>query len=181
MAWLKSNKELLGLFVAIGGFLFGLYQYYSAQVWKGTEFAAKQVELLSSDPKISIASRALEWNNRKFRVPEKMDVEIKEEFFQHDPEKLASALIPHSEKKEFENTDIFYLDVYDHYFNYLERVNHYLSQGMFSIDDIEPICYRATLLTEANNLEYSKIKAYLDFYNFTDVIELIERCQEASS
>lgn len=177
--WLDSNKEVIGVVVGIGGLIFGLYQYYSAQTWKKTEFASKQVELLSSDPMISLASRALEWRARDFRIPDNMDVKFSGTFFSHEPSELKSALIPHDEKKEFTDNEIFYLDIYDHYFNYLERINHYINRDLFSLEDIEPICYRATLLTKANGIEYTAIHQYLHYYDFTDVVELIDQCKEA--
>ena len=53
---LRDILAIVGAVSALGGLAFGLYQYYIAQKWKRAEFAAQQLEKLSSDPDLDLFS-----------------------------------------------------------------------------------------------------------------------------
>jgi hypothetical protein len=63
----KDVVAIIGTAVALGGFGFGLYQYQVAQKWKRSELAARQLEMLSTDPKLAMCCQFLDWKSR--RVP----------------------------------------------------------------------------------------------------------------
>lgn len=50
---LKFYLEIIGASIALVTLVFGASQYYSAQKWKESELASKQVEKLHSDKLIS--------------------------------------------------------------------------------------------------------------------------------
>jgi hypothetical protein len=174
---MKNYLELFGAVVALVTLVIGVYQYSTAQHWKRSEFASQQVEKIYSDPLLSIASRALEWRAREFKLPDNYKLSSNNGYFQHDPNIFAESLKPESIKKEFTDNEILYLDVFDHFFDYLERINHYLEIDLFDVEDIEPICYRALLIEESKYVDKDVIIRYLKHYDYADVTELIQKCK----
>ena len=69
-----NAKELLDFLVSvigIGGILFGVYQYRQAQKWKRLEFAANQLQRLTSVPELAVAYMFLNYSKRGVPLPEK--------------------------------------------------------------------------------------------------------------
>lgn len=76
---MKENAQLVGLFVGLAGLIFGLYQYYRAERWKRSEFAAKQNEKLLTDPILVLCLKFLDWSELRIAVPEEYKVYTKDE------------------------------------------------------------------------------------------------------
>ena len=87
----KDVIELLGAIGALGGLAFGLYQYSVNQKWQQSELAAKQLEMLSTDPKLWMCCLFLDWATRRIPIPE--DYKI------FDAEKLVAEKL--SERQSF--------------------------------------------------------------------------------
>lgn len=51
---IKDIVAIISPMIGISGLAFGLYQYTIAQRWKRSEFAAKHLEELSSDPELEL-------------------------------------------------------------------------------------------------------------------------------
>ena len=138
---LKDFIETVGIIIALVGLLFGLYQYYVNAKWKRSEFAAKQLDLLTSDPDITFCCQVLDYSYRIFPVPKKYRNITNETWFVHEWSKLESAMQPESQQAKFEWPLILYRDAFDRFFTYLERMNHYMSIGIFTRKDISILEY----------------------------------------
>jgi hypothetical protein len=67
-----TGGELIAAFGVGGGaigFTVGLYQYYVAQKWKKSEFAAKLLEELANDDRLATCCILLAYSSRKLPVP----------------------------------------------------------------------------------------------------------------
>jgi hypothetical protein len=51
---LKEIFAYSGAIIGIAAFGIGLYQYYRAQIWKKSEFAAAQIQRLTDDPALAL-------------------------------------------------------------------------------------------------------------------------------
>lgn len=59
---IRETIELFVALAAIAGFFFGLYQYRKAQKWKRLEFAAGQLQRLTTEPDLVLAMMFLEYS-----------------------------------------------------------------------------------------------------------------------
>ena len=168
--------EVLGISVAICALAVAVYEYSEAQKWKRSEFASRQVEKLGGDETISLAARALEWKNREFPLPNKYTEMYSGKVFKHDYEILNGALIPETKKVNFSKEEVVYQDIYDYYFDYLERVNHYIEIGLFSTKDVETLCYWVRLIDRPKPYYKGSFESYLKEYEFDGVFDLFEKC-----
>lgn len=177
LKWLVSNT---GIIVGLTSFLFGVIQYKKGQDWKKSEFASKQLELLINDPMLNIATKALEWKKRKFPMPEQYQYIYKTKVFHHNVEDMERAMIPGTENTE--NIDMMmalYSDIYDYFFDYLERINDYININLFTIEDVESVCYWLDHLKDPKHVENKNLFSnYMEAYNYKKISLLIERCEQ---
>jgi hypothetical protein len=128
---------------AIGTFGFGLLQYTKAQRWKRAEFAAKEIDKLSTDPLLSLACTLLDWNSRTLAVPESYKYKVEKDSFVHSWAILEKAMVPKRlyPDDSFDWQEVLYRDIFDHFFIYLVRINHYVDINLISVDDISILKY----------------------------------------
>lgn len=163
------------------GLGFGLYQYWIAQKWKKSEFASKQLEMLSVDPKLAMCCLFLDWSTRKIAVPEgyKIYCDEDEDDFTHKYDSLVLAMRPEGERKWYPFPQVLYRDYFDHFFGYLERVNHYLKINLFSEDDVASLTYWLRQVAAPRNapadVRASCFRDYVRDYGYTGVEELMNR------
>lgn len=100
----------------------------------------------------------------------------------HDWDLLSKALEPEpdNEKVNFDFPLVLYRDVFDQFFTYLDRINHYINVGLFGIRDIEALRYWIQELQNPRYLEAGKdtqkFNPFLDFvdkYGYLSVKELM--------
>lgn len=174
---MKGLIEYAGMIVAVGTLAIGLLQYKKAQDWQRSEFASQQLEKLSHDPMLSLATKTLEWKNRVFLMPDQYKLVYNSNTFSHKSSNLAKALIPGTEDRKLENeSDAIYPDIFDNFFDYLERIDHYLNIGLFTMDDIKSICYWVDLVEHPKHFKSSVFKKYLTAYGYTGVFNFMKRC-----
>ena len=164
--------------IGIGGLLFGLRQYSAAEKWKRSEFAAKHLEELSSDARLQLCCKLLDWSVRKVAVPDEYSALTSEPVFVHDWRILAEAMKPESAATRFEWQHMMYRDLFDHFFEYLERIEHYLSIGLFSVSDVSSLKYWLDALADPRFLEGPEKEVFFDFlrrYDFDGVMALMRR------
>lgn len=174
-------KEIISWLTALlgaSGFAFGLYQYYRAQLWKKSEFAASQVQQLSDNPDLALCCVFLDWDVRRIPVPERYSVFTEEKSFKHDWNNVLHAMIPEDQKANFDWPLVLYRDVFDKFFIYLDRVNHYISIGLFEVEDVYNLKY---WLDEIKSPRYMKeenknvFMKFIDFYGYVGVKRLMDK------
>lgn len=142
---LESVLKLLGAATALGGLIFGLIQYVKAQHWKRAEFAAKELDKLTSDPLLSMACTLLDWTGRTFEVPASYRFKAEEPSFIHDwsilEKAMTPSLIPDDGRDGFIWQEVLYRDIFDHLFTYLDLINHYVEIKLIKDEDIKILKY----------------------------------------
>jgi hypothetical protein len=137
--------KAVGAAAAIVTFVFGLFQYTKAQRWKRAEFAAKEIDKLTTDPLLSMACTLLDWTGRTLAVPESYKYKAEEDTFVHSWDILEKAMVPgrypDDGREGFDWQEVLYRDIFDHFFTYLDLLNHYVDIKLISIDDISILKY----------------------------------------
>jgi hypothetical protein len=175
--------SLIGVILALGGLAFGLYQYYIAQKWKRAEFAAQQLEKLSADPELDLCCKLLDWAIRISPVPEKYAALTDEKTYVHDWRTLHQAMLPEegSDNVDWDWQHMMYRDTFDKFFNYLERINHYISINLISERDVATLRYWLEQITDPRFLPPEKrtlFLRYIERYNYQGVLEMMRRFKQ---
>lgn len=178
-ALIKETISSLSSVIGIAGLAFGLYQYYIAQKWKKSEFAAQQLEKLDSDPDLALCCKILDWSERDLPVPERYKSFTDESAFHHDWELLCKAMVPEQINGVFENWKcLVYRDIFDRFFAYLERINHFIEIRLVSEKDVSSLEYWLEEISHPRFADPNKSKVFIDFiqaYEYSGVIKLIQR------
>ena len=173
---LQDGVAVVSAAIGIGGLLFGLRQYSAAEKWKRSEFAAKHLEELSGDARLQLCCKMLDWSIRRVPVPEEYRALTPEQTFVHDWRILAEAMAPESPASRFEWQHTLYRDLFDHFFEYLERIEHYLSIGLFSVGDVSSLRYWLAELADPRFLDGPDklvFFAFLRRYEYDGVLALM--------
>jgi len=176
--------DLVTISLALAGiaaFLFGIYEFRIAQKWKKSEFAAKQLEKLTTDPKLVLCTLFLDWSPRKVPVPSAYRLMIKKTTFIHKWTTLAEAMRPEDEKERFTWEEVVYRDSFDYFFNYLEDINHFINIGLVSIRDVESLKYWVKEIAmprfaeEMDRPQRSIFGDFLESYRYIGVFDLMKK------
>jgi hypothetical protein len=170
----------LSALIGLGGFGIGLYQYYRAQIWKKSEFAAAQLQRLSDDPALTLCCIFLDWGPRRIAVPKNYAVFTtnNETSFTHDWDSLKAALVPEHKDANFQFPLVLYRDTFDKFFTYLDRINHYLHVGLFKVEDVYPLYYWLNELKESRYLSPKDkhiFLTFIDHYHYVGVRALMKK------
>jgi hypothetical protein len=134
-------KELIQIIVWLAGiasFLFGVYQYRQAQIWKRLEYAANQIQRLTSSPDLILAISFLEYSKMKIPLPEKYrKIANEAEIFNHDCDKLSKIM----ESEYFEETAEYFIyrEAFARQFEYLEQIYQFIEMKLIQADDVKGI------------------------------------------
>jgi hypothetical protein len=172
---MDATLALVGSLLGLAGFGFGLYQYYIAQKWKRSEFAAQQLALLAEDPQLEICCRILDWNSRVFPVPVRYRDLAPEPTFFHNWDVLAAAMSGEAQKGSFDWQETLYRDLFDHFFAYLERIEHFLSIDLISLEDVASLRYWLGELAAPRFVDRPIFIDFLRAYDYAGVLRLMER------
>ena len=173
-----AATDLIAIIAVFGGsvgFAFGLYQYYIAQKWKKSEFAARLIEQLSKDPQLSTCCKLLDWSTRSFPVPQQYRALTEESTFFHNWETLVAAMMPEQDRGPFEFQEMLYRDLFDHFFHYLERINHYITIRLITINDVVSLEYWLRQLAFPRFVEVPVFIDFLQTYEYSGVFELMHK------
>lgn len=181
---LKDAVEFGGTALALAALIFGVYQYYIAQKWQRAEFAAKQLLLLSSDAELDLCCKLLDWSGRVSSVPEKYREATDEKVFIHDWQTLKEAMLPEedADRAGWDWQHMMYRDIFDRYFEYLERINHYISIRLIFVHDVASLGYWLEQLDRPRFLpaaEQKLFREFIDRYRYDGVRELTVRFRDA--
>lgn len=166
---------LIAVMVGFGGLVFGLRQYYIGQKWKKSEFAAAILEQLVADERLATCCKMLDWSARRFPVPEQYRVLFEQPTFTHTWAKVITAMKPEEEKGSFSWQEMLYRDLFDHFFSYLERVNHYISIRLITVNDVSSLEYWLKQLASPRFVDQPVFIDFLRAYDYTEVFDLMTR------
>lgn len=172
LADLTSSVAVLGGLI---GFAFGLYKYTVAQRWKKSELAASFLEQLVSDPQLALCCQMLDYSSRRFVVPEMFRPISNEETFLHNWEDLIKGMLPEYDQSRFSWQQTLYRDLFDHFFGYLERVNHYISINLIDIRDLRSLSYWLDQIKQPRFVKEPVFMKFIEAYEYGGVVELIDR------
>jgi len=179
---LEAAKTLLPFvvgFVGLAGFLFGLYQYWTAQKWKKAEFAAKQLQRLWLDEELALCIQLLDWEARTVVFPERFRRIAKEETFHHTWRELEAAMLPEDEKPSFSLQQVVCRDAFDRFFTYLEEINDYLRMGLIEPHHVESLRYWLQQVATPRFPQRPIFQKFIEEYGYSGVTELMSRLEVA--
>lgn len=169
----KDYITMAASFIALLGFFLGLRQYKINQKWKKSEFAANLLNRLLDDEYLNLCCAILDWANRKFPVPEKYQNILRSKSFLHRGDLLAAAMIPENEKVGFTTIEVLYRDLFDHFFAYMELINHFIKIKLISINDVWQLRYWVEQIAKPRFAGEPVFDKFLKYYGYSGVIELI--------
>ena len=177
---LKDILSVIGTVLGFGGLAFGLYQYYKAQKWKRAEFAAQQLEQLSADAELELCCKLLDWALRRSAVPDKYAALTDEKTFVHDWRIMRQAMLPEEDSGEadWDWQHMMYRDIFDKFFNYFERINHYISIRLIAEKDVASLKYWLEQVSAPRFLPEDQKTLFMRFlkrYEYRGVLELMRR------
>lgn len=180
-ATVETCKEIISLGAGVFGLLgfgFGLYQYYVAQKWKRSEFAAKHLELLASDAELALICKLLDWKRRDLQVPPNYRLLATSEVYEHNWEIFAEAMIDGRREGRYTWQQAMYRDLIDRFCEYLQTLNHYETIGLIDLRDIATVKYWLRQLASPRFANPGDKRMFIDFINFFEypgVLELMAK------
>lgn len=175
--YIALGTGVLGL-VGLG---FGLYQYYVAQKWKRSEFAAKHLEQLMTDPDLSLLCKLLDWKRRNLPVPEKyLPLTDPITVFEHNWTEFATALIGGRRQGNYTWQQAMYRDLLERFCEYFQALNHFVTIGLIDLRDIVTVKYWLEQLARpryANKGDEEMFIGFIKFFVYPGVLELMDRFQ----
>jgi len=173
------------LLKAIGGagalylFFVGIKRYSKDQVWKRSEFIAKEIKEFTSDKKVIASLYMLDWSARYIELfPDKEKYD--ERFHKVDRAILILALQIHEDRikvgseDRFTRVEVAIRDHFDQFLFYLERFSLFIELNLISADELKPYL-EYWILGIANDIESELRDAlyrYIKFYKFKGVVKL---------
>ncbi|MHA2313442.1 MAG: hypothetical protein ACXADF_18335 [Candidatus Thorarchaeota archaeon] len=174
-------SEMIAIVATIVGLMtlmFGLYKYSIAQRWKRSEFAGNQLMLLSTDRELELCCKFLDWSAFRFTVPEKYHDVATEKTYVHKYSILYVAMRPEEEQEVFPGLTYVYRDLFDRFFTYLERINHFIDIKLISVDDVRSLEYLLKEVLSPRFAHKGQEDLFHDFlkrYEYDGVFELMKK------
>ncbi len=168
-------ETILALIIGSGGLIFGLYEYTIAQKWKNSEFASRQLELISNDPILSMCCTCLDWEVRKILVPVQYREMTEDSTFIHKWDILTTAMLPESEQASFNWQEVIYRDSFDHLFNYFERIDHYITIRLIITKDVASLEYWLRQIAAPRFSKNNVFEKFIEAYEYTGVLSLMSK------
>lgn len=170
--FIDSLDLIIKLIGGIGGvtlFLIGFSRYKKDQLWKRSEFIAKEIKEFNDDKMVRNAMYMLDWGARKIELfPEKANYD--DRFATVNREVLNNALqfhllrIKQKDKDRFTPVEVAIRDNFDRFLNYFERFEQFLLAELISEEEVKPyIDYWITTISE--DLEESTKQVLYNFIN----------------
>jgi hypothetical protein len=157
-------------YVAMFTFIKAIFEYRKSQLWKESEFLAKEAKEFFSDEKIKTVLTLLDWNSRK--------IEIDGKPFRVNDAYLIEALKTHNKKSKFSLEEAYLRDLFDNFFDKLSYFNIYIKTGLISEKKVfSYFKYYFDILTSVDRKSPEFIRTtdnYIDYYDYTNVKELLQ-------
>lgn len=169
------NLQAVTTTLALFGFAFGLYQFYNAQKWKRAEFAARQLERLSTDSVLSVATRVLDWRQRTLPLPAPLRLTKGEESFEHSWAALAEGVKSEKDRGTFPRQMEIYRDLFDALFSYFDEVNHYVEIKLVTTRQIGSLRYWLVQVASPRFGREVNFAPFLRDYGYPGTIALMKK------
>lgn len=170
-----SYLEVVGAFLALAGFAFGLYQYTITQKWKKAEYAAGLLLRLSEDQVLSVCCQVLDWSSRKLPLPERFRLDAAELTIEHKWDLLVEGIKPETERRSFTRPQEIYRDLFDHFFAYLEEVNHFIDIQLIERHQVSSLRYRLEQIAAPRFATGNPFETFLIHYGYSGVLDLMKK------
>jgi hypothetical protein len=171
-----SIQEIIAILVSIAaifGFLFGVFQYWQAQKWKRLEFAANQIQRLTTEPDLALAVSFLEYSKMKIPLPEKYQV------FAADDDKVK--IFDHDSKDYSKVMELDYFKVDANYFiyrqstmrlfEYLQQIHQFIAMGLIKTNDVAGLKWVLDMIFYPRYIDQSILLKHLE-KDFEEIIAL---------
>lgn len=173
---LKIILNLVPL-IAIFSFIKAIIEYRKSQLWKESEFLAKEAKEFFSDEKIKIVLTLLDWNSRIIKLDGE-DIKVNDNF-------LIEALKTHNKKSKFNIEEAKMRDLFDNFFDKLSNFNIFCRNGLVSEKKVfNYFEYYFNILTTTDRKPKELIKTfenYIDYYDYTNVKELLTKYKKSKN
>lgn len=163
-------------------FVIGFSRYRRDQLWKRSEFVAKEVKEFNADKMVRSTMFMLDWGTRKIELfPDKPD--YNERFVVVDREMFRNALVYHERRQKeagkmrFTETEVAIRDHMDQFFSYFERFEQLIQAGLMTRDEISPyIAYWIEAIAVRIEKDTGDILfEFIDKYNYRGTQRLFAR------
>jgi hypothetical protein len=180
----------VGFLLALLTAIFGVYQYYHAQVWRRNEFLAKEIDTFFSDPCVEDILGMLDYQGKEFQfdissssrrvivyhavesLPERGDgsdvylVNVRDALHHHEV-----GSVTYIEQEIRDRLDV--------YLSYLERFNIFIRNGLVTAKEVERyLHYHIRLLMgriDHSQGYHSAFYEYVVRYNFDQALDFLRR------
>lgn len=163
-------SQILPLFVILT-FIKAVIEYRRTQLWKESEFLAKEAKEFFSDEKVKVVLTLLDWNSRTIDI-EGVPTKINDDF-------LIEALKTHNKKSKFSKEEAYCRDLFDNFFDKLSNFNIHCKNGLVSEKKVfNYFDYYFKILTTKDRkpAEFLRtIENYLSYYDYKNVSELLKK------
>ena len=184
-SFLDTLDFFLKLFGGIGGlylFFEGIKRYKIDQVWKRSEFVAKEIKEFTSDQMVRNTMYMIDWGTRKIELfPDKPD--YADRYVKVDRKLLKQSLVHHIHRIPNPGESCFtpeeqaIRDHFDHFLSYFERFDQFIDAKVITAEEIEPyLRYWVRAITEGIEEEVREaLYIYIEKYEFDGTKKLFEK------
>lgn len=162
-------SNLLPIF-AILTFIKAIIEYRRSQLWKESEFLAKEAKEFLSDEKVKTVLTLLDWNART--------IEIDGKSFKINDDYLIEALKTHDKKSRFTVEEAYCRDLFDNFFDKLSYFNIYIKTGLISEEKVYnyfSYYFDILIYVDRKPVEFVRtVERYLKYYDYKNVEHLLD-------
>ena len=153
----------ISLLIAVGGFVFGFYQFFVSARLKRVEYLDALLKRLREEPLLKAATLLLDWDVRP--------VQIGDHAFDYESTMLAGALRDHHQMKHgegFSDDEAAIRDAMDALFDYLGSIQYATELRTITPKDAfaSPVAYYFGKLSEKDQINDGAVTTYLAAYGF---------------
>jgi hypothetical protein len=162
--------SVVTLLLAIGGFIFGLYQYWIGKRWKRIEYIDAVVKRMREDSLLKAACLFLDWEEREIKVGKTL---VKYRY-----EMLKTALRNHYAMKPgegFTEDEVAIRDAFDVFFDFCSGLQYSVELKMITHTDIfaSPVGYYLGKACEKNTATDKSLSEFAKVYGFSRTSSLL--------
>lgn len=168
--WLK----VLGIAGSAIVFSVGVYQYVCAQRWRRAEFVAEEVRRFRADASVGVVLMMLDYSDREYVFPG----DRKGRVFRVTHDVIARSLRAHEAGANFTELEAYVRDLFDVYFDALERLDQFVQADLVSKTAFKPYLgyYFSLMVGGGSGVEpclVGAIAGYVRRYEFVGVERLL--------
>ena len=169
--------SVVTLLIAIGGFVFGLYQYWIGKRWKRIEYIDAVVKRMREEALLKAAYLFLDWEER--------DIKVGNRIVKYRCAMLKTALRNHYAMKPnegFTEDEAAIRDAFDAFFDFCSSLQYAVELKMITHADIfaSPVGYYLGKACEKNTATDKTLSEYAKVYGFDRTSKLLVAYQHTA-